>query len=146
LLTYMKGNYLQKRDRPNTGYNFIGIAYRMALGLGLHREPPGATIGPEPFSNQRRRVMWWITYCFDSGFSFTTGRPIMVSDSFIETKLPRNVDDSVSLGVCLTVKASLIVLTQSRHARWSRLYQIQLRTLLPTRPSLHRLAWRQSGV
>ncbi|KAE8338559.1 hypothetical protein BDV24DRAFT_176741 [Aspergillus arachidicola] len=32
-----KGNYLQKRDRPNTGYNFIGIAYRMALGLGLHR-------------------------------------------------------------------------------------------------------------
>jgi transcriptional regulatory protein GAL4 len=27
-------------DRPNTGYSFVGIAYRMALGLGLHREAP----------------------------------------------------------------------------------------------------------
>ncbi|KAJ5997832.1 hypothetical protein N7522_009492 [Penicillium canescens] len=90
----LMGNYLQKRDRPNTGYNFIGIAYRMALGLGLHREPPGGMTSSEPFSNQRRRVIWWIAYSFDSGFSFTTGRPIMVSDSFIETKLPRNVDDS----------------------------------------------------
>ncbi|KAJ5747112.1 uncharacterized protein N7511_008808 [Penicillium nucicola] len=90
----LMGNYLQKRDRPNTGYNFIGIAYRMALGLGLHREPPGGMTPSEPFSNERRRVIWWIAYCFDSGFSFTTGRPIMVSDSFIETKLPRNIDDS----------------------------------------------------
>ncbi|TRX90407.1 hypothetical protein FHL15_008772 [Xylaria flabelliformis] len=32
------GNYLQKRDQPNTGYNFIGLAWRLALGLGLHRE------------------------------------------------------------------------------------------------------------
>ncbi|PLB50797.1 hypothetical protein P170DRAFT_446038 [Aspergillus steynii IBT 23096] len=87
------GNYLQKRDRPNTGYNFIGIAYRMAIGLGLHREPPrGAT--RDTLYNERRRVIWWIVYCFDSGFSLTTGRPLSISDSFIETRLPRNIDDS----------------------------------------------------
>ncbi|PIG86193.1 hypothetical protein AARAC_006223 [Aspergillus arachidicola] len=87
------GNYLQKRDRPNTGYNFIGIAYRMALGLGLHREPPAGAKTDSLF-HERRRVVWWIVYCFDSGFGITTGRPVMASDSFIETCLPRNIDDS----------------------------------------------------
>ncbi|KAL4908300.1 hypothetical protein BDW74DRAFT_166070 [Aspergillus multicolor] len=89
----LMGNYLQKRDRPNTGYNYIGIAYRMALGLGLHREPPTGQINNTLF-NERRRAVWWVVYCFDSGFSLTTGRPVMASDSFIETRLPLNIDDS----------------------------------------------------
>ncbi|KAJ5579747.1 uncharacterized protein N7459_005732 [Penicillium hispanicum] len=89
----LMGNYLQKRDRPNTGYNFLGIAYRMALGLGLHREPPGGATH-DTLHNERRRVVWWIVYCFDSGLSLTTGRPLTVSDSFIETHLPRNIDDA----------------------------------------------------
>ncbi|KAE8153138.1 fungal-specific transcription factor domain-containing protein [Aspergillus avenaceus] len=89
----LMGNYLQKRDRPNTGYNFSGIAYRMALGLGLYREPPGGATS-DTLHNGRRRVVWWIIYCFDSGLSLTTGRPLTVSDSFIETRLPRNIDDA----------------------------------------------------
>nr|XP_036579674.1 C6 transcription factor [Colletotrichum truncatum]KAF6787354.1 C6 transcription factor [Colletotrichum truncatum] len=86
----LMGNYLQKRDRTNTGYNFIGLAYRMALGLGLHREPPGSedTVGHE-----RRRQLFWIIYCFESGFNITTGRPPAMSDSFTDTRLPRNIDD-----------------------------------------------------
>ncbi|PWY69029.1 hypothetical protein BO94DRAFT_590608 [Aspergillus sclerotioniger CBS 115572] len=89
----LMGNFLQKRDRPNTGYNFIGIAYRMALGLGLHREPPIETTG-DTLANERRRAVWWILYSFDSGFSLTTGRPLMSSDCFIETRLPQNIEDS----------------------------------------------------
>ena len=87
------GNYLQKRDRPNTAYNFIGIAYRVALGLGLHRElPPGH--GVSPFVLQRRRSLFWTLYCFDSGFSMTTGRPTLVSDTFIDIRKPNNIDDT----------------------------------------------------
>ncbi|KAF7628814.1 fungal-specific transcription factor domain-containing protein [Aspergillus flavus] len=93
------GNYLQKRDRPNTGYNFIGIAYRMALGLGLHREPPAGAKTDSLF-HERRRVIWWIVYCFDTEFGITTGRPVMASDSFIETCLPRNIDDSIRWNAC----------------------------------------------
>jgi transcriptional regulatory protein GAL4 len=66
----------------------------MALGLGLHREAPAQTAA-DTLLNERRRVVWWIVYCFDSGFSLTTGRPVTVLDSFIETRLPRNIDDSV---------------------------------------------------
>jgi transcriptional regulatory protein GAL4 len=92
----LMGNYLQKRDRPNTGYNFIGIAYRVALGLGLHRE-----VSPDrkmaSFTLQQRRLLFWTLYCFESGFSITTGRPILVSDSFIDIHKPQNVDDSLAI-------------------------------------------------
>lgn len=92
----LMGNYLQKKDRPNTGYNFIGIAYRVALGLGLHREvSPDKTV--EGFAPQQRRLLFWTLYCFESGFSITTGRPILVSDSFINIRKPQNVDDSISM-------------------------------------------------
>ncbi|RAK97674.1 uncharacterized protein BO80DRAFT_413970 [Aspergillus ibericus CBS 121593] len=89
----LMGNFLQKRDRPNTGYNFIGIAYRMAIGLGLHREPPTDVIG-DTLAIEMRRAVWWIVYSFDSGFGLTTGRPVMSSDCFIETRLPRNIEAS----------------------------------------------------
>ncbi|PWY87231.1 hypothetical protein BO94DRAFT_585784 [Aspergillus sclerotioniger CBS 115572] len=90
----LMGNYLLKQDRPNTGSNLIGIAYRMALGLGLYRElPPGKS---ELLFHERRRALWWIVYCFDSAFSLTIGRSVMGSN-FIETRLPRNIDDSTCI-------------------------------------------------
>ncbi|TQN65943.1 Regulatory protein GAL4 [Colletotrichum shisoi] len=83
-------NYLQKRDRTNTGYNFGGLAYRMALGLGLHREPPGSE---DTLGHERRRQLFWTIYCFESGFNITTGRPPAMSQDFIDTRVPRNIDD-----------------------------------------------------
>ncbi|KAI0102100.1 fungal-specific transcription factor domain-containing protein [Nemania sp. FL0031] len=83
------GNYLQKRDRPNTGYNFVGLAWRLALGLGLHREVVNAV---DTVENERRRSLFWVMYCFDNGFNITTGRPPTLSDGFVDTRLPRNID------------------------------------------------------
>lgn len=91
----LMGNYLQKRDRPNTGYNLIGLAFRMALGLGLHREFPAQAAGEDTLAKERRRQVWWVLYCFESGFSITTGRPTTTSDAFADVRMPRNIDDSV---------------------------------------------------
>ena len=33
-------NFTQKRNKPNTGWNYLGLAVRMALSLALHRELP----------------------------------------------------------------------------------------------------------
>lgn len=99
----LMGNYLQKRDRPNTGYNLIGIACRIAFGLGLHREPPNAV---DNMLHERRRQLFWTVYCFESGFNITTGRPPSVIEGFIDTRLPRNVDDndcSLTSGAVLEV-------------------------------------------
>ncbi|KAI0195200.1 fungal-specific transcription factor domain-containing protein [Xylaria flabelliformis] len=90
------GNYLQKRGQPNTGYNFIGLAWRLALGLGLHREVSDEV---NTIENERRRSLFWVMYCFDNGFNITTGRPPTMSDGFIDTQLPRNINDKdLSLG------------------------------------------------
>ncbi|KAF2098066.1 hypothetical protein NA57DRAFT_57231 [Rhizodiscina lignyota] len=89
----LMGNYLQKTDRPNTGWNFTGIAYRMAVGLGLHRELT-SSIPTDAFARERRRQVFWTLYCFESGFSITTGRPTTTSDDFIDARLPRNVEAS----------------------------------------------------
>ncbi|KAF9776822.1 hypothetical protein IL306_004940 [Fusarium sp. DS 682] len=86
----LMGNYLQKMDKPNTGYQFIGIAYKMALGLGMHRESPDLedNVGVE-----RRRQLFWVVYCFDSGFNITTGRPPYAQEGINDTLLPKNIDD-----------------------------------------------------
>lgn len=39
-------NLSQKRNKPNSGSIYLGIALRMAIGLGLHRELPFWNISP----------------------------------------------------------------------------------------------------
>lgn len=89
----LMGNYLQKRDRPNTGYNLIGLAHRIAVGIGLHREKSSSD---DTIMFERYRQLFWTVYCFDSGFNITTGRPIAAMEGFIDQSLPRNIDDRVS--------------------------------------------------
>ncbi|KAM5346113.1 hypothetical protein ACJ41O_009118 [Fusarium nematophilum] len=72
-------NLSQKRNKPNTGSNFLGLATRMALSLGLHRELPGWNIGL--LQREMRRRVWWGLYMFDSGASTTFGRPILLPDT-----------------------------------------------------------------
>lgn len=86
------GNYLQKTDRPNTGYNYLGIALRLAMGLGLHHELPDMSTS-SPFKRHRRRILFWILYCFDSWFNITTGRPSLLSDATFDVRMPQNVDE-----------------------------------------------------
>lgn len=84
-------NYLQKRNRPNSGFTLLGIAVNMAQGLGLHREFSGPAVSP--FNMEIRRRIWWTLFIFDSGARVTFGRPTL-SLGGINTQLPRNIDDN----------------------------------------------------
>jgi transcriptional regulatory protein GAL4 len=86
------GNYLQKTDRPNTGYNYLGIALRLAMGLGLHHELPTSSPAT-PIKRHRRRVLFWVLYCFDSWFNITTGRPSLLSDANFDVRMPQNAEE-----------------------------------------------------
>ncbi|KAH6685816.1 fungal-specific transcription factor domain-containing protein [Plectosphaerella plurivora] len=86
----LMGYYLQKRNKPNTGYNLIGIAVRMALGMGLHRESSGMA---DSGAVELQRRLFYILHSFDTGFNITTGRPPSISTHCIDTKLPQNIDD-----------------------------------------------------
>ncbi|KAJ8102338.1 fungal-specific transcription factor domain-containing protein [Lipomyces tetrasporus] len=86
-------NYVQKRNRPNSGWNFIGLAHRMATGLGLHREFPGWS--SSPLKQEMRRRAWWGLYMFDAGAAITFGRPVSWPDvGGVDVNEVSNIHDS----------------------------------------------------
>ncbi|KAG8631559.1 hypothetical protein KVT40_000699 [Elsinoe batatas] len=86
------GNYLQKRDRPNTGYNYVGLAGRMAIGLGLHRKPTDTGTYSNMQLEIRRRIFWTL-FSLESGFALTTGRPALLEETATDLSFPSNIDD-----------------------------------------------------
>lgn len=89
-------NFAQKRNKPNTGWNYLGLAVRMALSLGLHRELP--QWGISLLQREMRRRVWWGLFIFDSGASTTFGRAILLPQrEMIDVKQVLNVHDQVSL-------------------------------------------------
>lgn len=84
-------NYIQKRGKPNSGYNYLGIALHMAMGLGMHKEFQGWRIAP--LQMEIRRRVWWALYNFYVGAAITFGRPLSWPREGIEVALPLNVDD-----------------------------------------------------
>lgn len=53
----LMANYLQKRNKPNSGFVLIGIGFSMALAIGLHRE--FGLPSSSPFTMELRRRAWW---------------------------------------------------------------------------------------
>ncbi|KAI0969164.1 fungal-specific transcription factor domain-containing protein [Xylaria arbuscula] len=84
-------NYEQKRNKPNSGYNFSGLAMRVAMGLGLHKEFQNWDISP--LAMEIRRRTWWSLYVFEVGATITFSRPHSWPREGVETSLPLNVDD-----------------------------------------------------
>ena len=86
--------YLHKQNRPNTAWNYVGLAVRVAISLGLHKEFSDWKISP--LQRETRRRVWWSLYMFDSGASGTFGRPVLLPTSdMIDTVQPLNVSDEV---------------------------------------------------
>lgn len=87
-------NYAQKRNKPNTGWNLLGLAVRMAMSLGLHKEFPGWKISL--LQREIRRRLWWGVFIFDSGAAKTFGRPILLpEEDVMDAKQVLNIHDSV---------------------------------------------------
>lgn len=90
----LASNYVQKRDKPNSGYNYLGLAVRMAMGLGLHKEFQGWNISP--LKMEIRRRVWWAICVFDVGATITFSRPDVWPYKGVEVAFPLNVHDKVS--------------------------------------------------
>lgn len=89
----LASNYQQKRDKPNSGYNYLGLAVRMSMGLGLHKEFQGWNISP--LSMEIRRRVWWNLCAFDVGATITFSRPDVWPYKGVEVSFPLNVNDKV---------------------------------------------------
>lgn len=89
-------NYLQRSNRPNAGHLTMGLAIRMAVGLGLHT--PLTSWRCSPLGQEMRSRVWWALVTMEAGCSVTFGRPPGVGRAQLRSvPLPINCDDQVSV-------------------------------------------------
>ncbi|THZ70632.1 hypothetical protein D6C85_05809 [Aureobasidium pullulans] len=85
----MSAMFLQKINKPNTGYNYGGVAIRMAIGLGLHKEFGSQHMSP--FKQELRRRIWWSLCVLDVGATITYSRPLIWPQVGVDAALPSNI-------------------------------------------------------
>jgi len=86
--------FAQKRGMPDAGLQYLSIAVRMAIGLGLHQEC--ADLSSTMFEKEMRRRVWWTAYIFDSCAAKSFGIPLLLpNNSEISTRPVLNVHDEV---------------------------------------------------
>jgi hypothetical protein len=78
-LGLLGGYYCHYLNQPNMANVIMGAALRMAVAMGLHREPVSRAIELSESGNftshEARRRVWWCLFCLDTWASLTLGRP-----------------------------------------------------------------------
>jgi Fungal specific transcription factor domain len=62
---------------------YVGIAMRMCITFGFHREI--ADLSRSTFDVEMQRRVFWTCYILDRQISIATGRPFAISDQDIDT-------------------------------------------------------------
>ncbi|KAG0131278.1 putative C6 transcription factor [Tuber indicum] len=88
------------KDHVDESWLFQGLLVRIAMCMGLHRDPMqfGSTITPSEAEIRRR--IWTMICCMDVLESIKIGLPSMIRQEECDTRLPMNLhDDEVGEGV-----------------------------------------------
>ena len=81
--------YFQKRNKPNSGYTYAGLAVRIAFGLGLHREFPSWNLSL--LKREIRRRVFWTIFVVDASICVTLSRPVSSVRDSTDIPFPLNV-------------------------------------------------------
>lgn len=93
LLAYIEGEFVLSKDDMGMPYLLIGIAVRLALRMGLHRDPSKLGGNLTPFQGEMRRRLWHILVQVDLLCSFLLGLPVTIQAIESDTAYPRNLKD-----------------------------------------------------
>ncbi|KFY71175.1 hypothetical protein V499_08621 [Pseudogymnoascus sp. VKM F-103] len=93
LLIYIEGEFVLSNDDVGMPYLLIGIAVRLALRMGLHRDPAKVGGSLTPYQGEMRRRLWHILIQVDLLCSFLLGLPVMTQAIESDTAYPRNLKD-----------------------------------------------------
>ncbi|OQD80356.1 hypothetical protein PENANT_c036G05533 [Penicillium antarcticum] len=91
------GWYCHYTSQPNLGYSLMGVSLRMAVTLGIQREPFDGHLVLDPVKaayHEFKRRVWWSLCCMETWGHETLGRPCM--DFFapsITVSQPRLLDE-----------------------------------------------------
>jgi hypothetical protein len=82
---------LRSHDKSRSSWTLIGLAVRIAHGLGLHRD--GAGLAHSAFEAEMRRRLWWELVILDMKASEDRGNEPMIAEHTFNTKIPCNLND-----------------------------------------------------
>ncbi|KAF9893491.1 hypothetical protein FE257_010803 [Aspergillus nanangensis] len=101
ILTLM-GQFLQSTDMASVCWNIVGLAVRIAQGIGLHQDHDAYDQASSSRRNisqvdmEMRNRAWAACVLLDRVFSMTYGRPLMIRPSMSQRSvLPFAIDDDV---------------------------------------------------
>ncbi|KAL1980078.1 hypothetical protein VTN96DRAFT_4667 [Rasamsonia emersonii] len=78
--------YEHNSGERNAAWMILGLAARMAIALGMHRE--GVNEGFDPIERNTRRMVWWTLYMFEQKISIILGRPPCIDPMEVNVRLP----------------------------------------------------------
>lgn len=83
--------FCDRLERTNFAWNCIGLAIRLAVAMGLHRD--GEVFELSAFQLHMRRLIWSELLFFDRMLSMSLGRPFAISNDQTNVHEPSNVCD-----------------------------------------------------
>jgi hypothetical protein len=92
-LLYMESEFVLSKDDQMNCYLVIGIAVRLALRVGLHRDSNNVGGSITPYQGELRRRIWHFLVQMDLLVSFDIGLPSMVQAVISDTRIPLNLRD-----------------------------------------------------
>ncbi|KAF1343722.1 fungal-specific transcription factor domain-containing protein [Delphinella strobiligena] len=116
-------HYLQKRNRPNSSYSYAGLALRLAISLGLHKDLGSTKMNT--LTREMRRRIWWSLCVLDVGATITYSRPLTWPNAGVDAGLPSNInEENITPG--LTAQLSEVEeVTVCTYLREQSLYHLQ---------------------
>lgn len=82
---------LRSNDQSRSSWTLIGLAVRIAHGLGLHRDGNG--LAHSAFESQMRRRLWWELIVLDMKASEDRGTEPLIAEHSFNTRMPCNLND-----------------------------------------------------
>ncbi|KAF4342185.1 transcription factor [Fusarium beomiforme] len=92
LLFNIHGEFVRRRDAHLGVWILTGIAVRLAMRMGYHRDPDNYP-RISPFHGEMRRRVWGVLQQLDILTSCQLGLPSLIQESQCDTRLPRNIND-----------------------------------------------------
>ncbi|KAE8370870.1 fungal-specific transcription factor domain-containing protein [Aspergillus caelatus] len=90
----LMSHYYEKYGQPRDSWTYLGLATRMSISLGLHKESTYSRHDISPLTKEIWRRVWWSVYCFDSCTSKIHGLPLLLPEDKLVTVRPvSNVAD-----------------------------------------------------
>ena len=92
-LMYMECEFFISKGDQISCYLIAGVAIRLALRMGLHRDSDNVKGSITPYQGEIRRRVWHLLVQMDLMVSFHTGLPSMVQAVKSDTRVPLNLQD-----------------------------------------------------